>query len=134
MTSVPAAFDIVATFNATDNLSFVLNYDKAEQDKALAGGAKAKWNGLAGYVNYKLNDAWRVAFRTESFDDKNGLRTGVTQKWKENTLTLANTPAKNVELRGEVRHDNSNQSSFKQPDGTTKKSQNSLGLEAIYKF
>ena len=131
--------DLVATFNVTDNLSFILNYDTAKQDEVFAGGGEAKWNGLAGYVNYKLSDAWRVAFRTESFDDKDGFRTGVNfgtggQKWKESTITLANTPAKNVELRGEVRHDNSDQSSFNQPDGTTKKSQNSLGLEAIYKF
>jgi hypothetical protein len=132
-------FDVVATFTVTDNLSLVLNYDKAEQDKALTGGAKAKWNGLAGYVNYKLSDTWRVSFRTESFDDKDGFRTGVNvgsggQKWKESTLTLANTPAKNVELRGEVRTDSSSVSSFNQPDGGTKKGQNSLALEAIYKF
>ncbi len=126
--------DLVATFNVNDNLSIVLNYDKAEQEKALAGGSTAKWDGIAGYVNYKLSDAWRTSFRAETFDDKDGFRTGVTQKWKEYTLTLANTPTKNVELRGEVRHDSSNQSSFNQPDGTTKKSQNSLGLEAIYKF
>ena len=131
--------DLVATFNVSDNLSFVLNYDKAEQEKALAGGRTAKWNGLAGYANYKLSDAWRTSFRAESFDDKDGFRTGVNlgtggQKWKEYTLTLANTPAKNVELRGEVRKDSSNQSSFNQPEGTTKKSQNSFGLEAIYKF
>ena len=132
-------FDVVATFTVTDNLSFVLNYDKAEQDKALTGGNKAKWSGLAGYVNYKLNDAWRVAFRTESFDDKDGFRTGVNlgtggQKWKESTITLANTPAKNVELRAELRMDSSNVSSFNQTDGSTKKSQRSAALEAIYKF
>lgn len=131
--------DIVATFTVTDNLSFVLNYDKAEQDKALTGGNKAKWSGLAGYVNYKLSDAWRVAFRTESFDDKDGFKTGVNlgtggQKWKESTITLANTPAKNVELRAELRTDSSNVSSFNQADGTTKKSQHSAALEAIYKF
>lgn len=131
--------DLVATFSVTDNLSFVLNYDKAEQEKALAGGRTAKWDGIAGYANYKLSDAWRTSFRAESFDDKDGFRTGVNlgtggQKWKEYTLTLANTPAKNVELRGEVRRDSSNQSSFNQPEGTTKKNQNSLGLEAIYKF
>jgi len=80
--------DIVATFNLTDNLSLVLNYDKAEQAKALASGA-AKWNGTAGYVNYKLSDLWRVSLRAESFDDKDGVRTGVAQKWKETTLTLA---------------------------------------------
>jgi len=126
--------DVVATFNATDNLSFVLNYDTAKQEDALAGGAEAKWNGIAGYVNYKLSDPWRVSFRTESFDDKNGFRTGVTQKWKESTVTLAYAPTKNVELRGELRTDRSDQSSFNQPDGTTKKSQDSVGLEAIYKF
>jgi hypothetical protein len=131
--------DIVATFTVTDNLSFVLNYDKAEQDKALTGGNKAKWDGLAGYVNYKLSDAWRVALRTESFDDKDGFRTGVNlgtggQKWKESTLTLANTPSKNVELRAELRTDSSNVSSFNQTDGSTKKDQHSAALEAIYKF
>jgi hypothetical protein len=131
--------DLVATFTVTDNLSFILNYDKAEQDKALTGGNKAKWSGLAGYVNYKLSDTWRVAFRTESFDDKDGFRTGVNlgtggQKWKESTLTLAYTPTKNVELRGEVRTDSSNESSFNQTDGSTKKDQHSAALEAIYKF
>lgn len=131
--------DLVASFNATDALSFTLNYDTASQDKALAGAKKAKWSGIAGYVNYTLSDTWRVAFRTESFDDKDGFRTGVNlgsggQKWKESTLTLANTPAKNIELRGEVRHDSSNQSSFLQSGSGPKKSQSSLGLEAIYKF
>jgi hypothetical protein len=131
--------DLVATFTVTDNLSFILNYDKAEQDKALTGGNKAKWDGLAGYVNYKLSDTWRVAFRTESFDDKDGFRTGVNvgtggQKWKESTVTLANTPSKNVELRAELRTDSSNVSSFNQTDGSTKKDQHSAALEAIYKF
>jgi hypothetical protein len=131
--------DIVATFTVTDKLSFVLNYDNAEQDKALTGGDKAKWNGLAGYVNYILTDAWRVAIRTESFNDKDGFRTGVNlgsggQKWKESTITLANTPAKNVELRAELRTDSSNESSFNMTDGSTKKSQQSAALEAIYKF
>lgn len=128
--------DIVATFTVSDALSFTLNYDTASQEKALAGNKKAKWSGTAGYVNYSLNSAWRVAFRTESFDDKDGFRTGVTngQKWKENTLTLANTPAKNVELRAEVRADKSDKSSFNQTSGSAKKSQDSLALEAIYKF
>ncbi|MBI5782976.1 MAG: porin [Gammaproteobacteria bacterium] len=125
--------DLVATFTVSDNLSFVLNYDKAEQDKALTGNAKAEWNGLAGYVNYKISDPWRVSFRTESFDDKNGFRTGTTQKLKESTLTLAHTPAKNVELRAEYRQDKSDKTVFT-VNGSAKKSQDSLGLEAIYKF
>ena len=125
--------DLVATISVTDNLSFVLNYDKAEQEKATATRGTAKWNGLAAYANYKISDPWRVSFRTESFDDKNGFRTGTTQKLKENTLTLAHIPAKNVELRAEYRKDKSDQAVFTE-NGSTKKSQDSLGLEAIYKF
>lgn len=126
--------DLVATFNVSDALSFTLNYDMASQNKVFPGGAKAKWNGLAGYVNFKLNDAWRVAVRAEAFDDKDGFRTGVDQKWQEATLTLAHTPTKNVELRAEVRADKSNVSSFDQNNGPDKKKQTSAALEAIYKF
>lgn len=125
--------DIVATFDATDALSFVLNIDRGEQDKALAGGGKAKWNGVAGYVNYKLSEQWRLSVRAEQFDDKDGFRTGSAQKLKEGTVALAYMPSKDVELRGEVRYDRSNQPVFVE-DGQAKKSQGSLGLQAIYKF
>jgi len=56
------------------------------------------------------------------------------QKWKENTLALAYLPTKNVELRGEIRRDTSNTSAFLNSDGTSKSSQSSFGLEALYKF
>ncbi len=128
--------DVVATITATDALSFVLNYDKGDQDKALATGATAKWNGLAGYANYKISDMWRASLRTESFKDKDCYRTScgfTSQTLKETTLTLAHTPAKNVELRAEYRKDKSDQAVFTE-DGSTKKNQDSLGLEAIYKF
>jgi len=131
-------FDIVATYTANDMLSFTLNYDYGTQDNASSinpdGMDKAKWSGLAGYVNYMLNDKWRVVVRGEYFDDKDGYRTGVVQKWKEGTVTLAYLPSKSMEFRGEVRTDNSDQSSFVKSDGTTGKSQYSYGVEAIYKF
>ena len=57
--------DLVATINVSDNLSVVLNYDTAKQEDALAGGSDAKWNGLAGYVNYKLSEQWRLSVRGE---------------------------------------------------------------------
>lgn len=130
--------DVVATINVTDALSFVLNYDKGEQEKATAAVSTAKWDGLAGYVNYKMNDTWRVSLRTESFKDKNCFRTtcpaGATaQKLKETTLTLGYAPAKNAELRFEVRKDDSDKSSFTE-NGNATKDQNSAGIEAIYKF
>jgi len=125
--------DVVATFNVTDALSLVVNVDRGEQDKATAASTKAKWDGTAVYVNFKLSDEWRLSARTESFNDKDGFRTGTVQKLKETTLTVANTPSKNVELRGEVRRDTSNQAMFTD-GGALKKNQSSLALEAIYKF
>src|SRR6266446_712067 len=128
-------FDIVGTFNATDQLTFVLNYDYGTQGNAAAGGGKAKWDGIAGYANYQINDQWRLVLRGEYFDDHDGYRTGVVQKWKEATLTLAYLPTKEWEIRAEVRADKSDQSAFLKSDGVTPTStQRSFGLEALYKF
>ena len=69
------------------------------------------------------------------FNDHDGYRTGVAQKWKEATLTLAYLPAKEWEIRAEVRADKSDQSAFLKSDGVTSTStQRSFGLEALYKF
>jgi Putative beta-barrel porin-2, OmpL-like. bbp2 len=133
--------DIVATFNATDNLTFILNYDYATQDNtatvAANGATKSKWEGLAGYVNYQFNEQWRLSFRAEYFNDRDGYRTGIVQTWKEATLTLGYSPLKNLDLRAEVRADRSNANvrAFVDSNGVTaSNSQNSFGLQAIYKF
>lgn len=127
--------DLVATFNATDKLTFILNYDYGTQDNAAAGGGKAKWDGWAGYANYQINDQWRASLRGEYFDDRDGYRTGVIQKWKEATFTVGYSPLKNLELRAEVRADRSNVAAFVDSNGVTaSKHQNSYGLQAIYKF
>ncbi len=126
--------DIVATLNASDNLSFVLNIDSGSQENAVGGNSKATWSGAAFYANYVVSSKWRTAARIESFDDKDGYRTGSVQKWKEATLTLAYTSSKNVELRGEVRRDSSDKAFFAQDNGTMRKTQNTLAFEAIYKF
>src|SRR6202521_5081582 len=57
--------DLVGTVNATDQLTFILNYDYGTQDNAtsLVNGStiKAKWTGLAAYVNLQLAEQWRLA-------------------------------------------------------------------------
>lgn len=131
--------DLVATFNATDKLTFIVNYDYATQDNTAAatplGAAKAKWQGWAGYINYQINDQWRVSLRGEYFDDQDGYRTGVVQKWKEATLTVGYAPIKNLELRAEVRGDRSNVPAFIDSNNVTaSKDQSSYALQAIYKF
>ena len=131
--------DLVGTYNATDKLTLILNYDYATQDNTATvtpnAATKSKWQGLAGYVNYQLAEQWRLSFRAEYFDDRDGYRTGVAQKWKEATLTLGYTPIKNLELRAEIRGDRSNVPAFINSNNTTaSNNQNSVGLQAIYKF
>ena len=138
--------DAVATYNATSQLTFILNVDWGSQENftSLVNGTsiKAQWDGVAAYVNYQANDQWRLAVRAEYFDDKDGYRTGVIQKWKEGTLTLAYLPTKFIELRGEVRYDKSDASAFVKDStflsGTAgagvSDNQTSVGVEAVYRF
>jgi hypothetical protein len=137
--------DVVATFNLTDALSVVFNYDRAEQEKATAAAGKAKWNGLAGYVNYKFSDTWRLSVRGEKFEDKNcfkvscTLGTGSTATApssldiKEATVTVGYAPAKNAELRFEVRKDSASAEVYSD-GGKPSKKQDFVGVEAVYKF
>lgn len=132
-------FDLVATLNATDKLTFIVNYDHGTQANTTgivpSGASKAVWSGWAGYANYAFTDQWKLSLRAEYFDDKDGYRTGVVQKWSEGTLTLAWLPTKPIEVRAEVRRDHSNVASFLDRDGVTGRNNNSsYGLQFLYKF
>ena len=132
-------FDLVVNWAATDALSFTVNYDYGFQEDTQTvtpnASSKAKWDGVAGYVNYQFNDMWRISVRGEYFDDKDGYRTGIEQKWKEGTVTLGFMPAKSTEIRLEARGDVSSKASFVQTDnGEIGKTQYSYDVEAIYKF
>lgn len=130
--------DVVATYNATRQLGFVLNYDYGDQDNvtSLVDGTriKAKWSGVAAYVNYAFSDQWRISLRGEYFDDSDGYRTGVIQKWQEGTITVAYLPTTHAEVRGESRWDRSDNHTFAQSDGSAKRDQGSLSVEVILKF
>ena len=126
--------DVVAGFEASDALSFLVNVDFGRQDEGTASGDKADWSGVAGYINYKLAPDWRIAGRLEYFNDKDAFRTGVDQTWKEGTVTVAYMPVESVELRGEVRYDRSNEAVFEDDNGSFEDSQTTVALEAIYKF
>lgn len=127
--------DVVATFNLSDPLTLIVNFDYGTQKGGSASGGTAKWQGLAGYVNYQFSEQWRLSIRGEYFDDKDGYRTGVVQKWKEATATMAYLPNKNIELRAEVRVDRSDKDAFLKSDRVTPgRTERSLGIEALYKF
>src|SRR5215471_14075297 len=129
--------DVVASWAFSDTLSVGLEYLTFSQDKVLAGGAKAKYSGFAGYFTWMLNPKWRLALRGESFDDHDGFHFGTTglatpgTKYTEGTVTIAFLPADNFELRAEAREDKANQAVFIGYDGSTSKTQASLALQGL---
>jgi len=131
-------FDITSNYNATDKISIAANYDYGVQNNAFANQGipgEAVWQGIAAYLNYKINDAFYFSLRGEDFSDRNGYRTGVAQTIEELTLTIGYTRIKNLEIRAETRHDFSNVNSYlRKHSGFPKDYQQSFGVEAYYKF
>lgn len=141
--------DVVANWNVTEALTLGLNYDWGRQGGAAGSGFTAnnadtaRWDGVAGYINYQIGEPWRVSLRAEYFDDVDGYRTGIVQKWKEATVTLCYAAAKSFELRLEARYDKSDSSVFVRSVATdpetgafidTSSNQASVAVEALYKF
>ena len=130
--------DFFTIINATDKLSFIVNYDYFWQMKAALPNntiAKALAQGIAGYINYKFNDKLQTSLRAEMMYDQNGFVTGVRQNWREITLTLGITPIKNLEFRFETRRDLSNVASFaKKSGGGASNNNQSFAVEGLFKF
>ncbi len=129
--------NIVATWTMSDALSFGGEYVDVKQDEAAGpGSSSAKYSGLAGYVTYMLKDTWRIAGRVEWFKDTDSIHFGgpVNTKYSEGTVTLAYLPAKNTEIRGEIRSDKASNDFFDDGNGTLSKTMYSVGVQGIYKF
>lgn len=137
--SMKTLFDVVAIYNATSSLTFILNVDINKWDDALGPNQDAKWSGVAAYVNYAINDQWRVSVRAEYLDDADGFLTGSDQKLKEGTVTFGYSPVKSFELRLEARVDKAdNDTFFKTRDalatGPDTDSLTGLAVQGVYKF
>ena len=128
--------DVVASFTA-GMATVVLNADLGEQKNTdgLDIGTDANWSGVAGYLNLKFSDTFATSLRAEYFDDEDGYRTGVVQKWKEVTLTTNFTIDNNLSVMPEIRLDSSDQDSFSKSGGTeVDDSQLGAMIKAVYKF
>ena len=135
--------DVVATYNATSALTFVVNADWDKQDEAFGpGSSSASWYGLAGYANYALSSQWRASMRLEYLEDKDGFVTGATdgQHLWEGTLTVGYAPTKNFELRLEGRYDDAQTNVFvrSQAVGETpadlENSLSEFAVQGVFKF
>ncbi len=141
--------DLVATWQATDQLTLMANYDYGHESNtthgvtATAGFDAANWQGLALYAKYALTPTWSLAGRTEWFNDMDSVRTGVTgigggttdgTQFYEWTLTSQWALHEHVLARLEYRHDTaSNRVFFHGGDGFIN-DQDTVAAEMIYHF
>lgn len=127
-------FDGVVTFNATNALSFMVNYDAGSQSNGVAAGTAANWSGVAGYVRYTaLPFLSAVALRYESYNDTDGFNTGTKQTLNEGTLTLEKDLDGAV-LKLDIRQDNSDKKFFTVSDGSTSQSQLTVTFGGVFTF
>ncbi len=137
--------DVVATYNVTSALSLVLNFDWDQQQNVpdVNGSLQdASWNAAALYVNYAINDQFRVSVRGEYLDDTDGFVTGAHQTLKEGTVTFGYSPVKSFELRAEFRYDKSGSGTptfFRTEQAIAAGTADSdnlseFALQAVYKF
>jgi hypothetical protein len=142
--------DVIATYNASDSLSFMANYDMATQKQGLALNKDGKWDGVALYGRYAFSPTMAVALRAEQFNDSDGMRTdplgtiGILnnggQKLTEETLTLEHfASAISCLVRLELRHDSTDADTIKYPvflkdDKYGTSSQDTLTLGVVHTF
>jgi len=111
-------YDTTVLVNASDNLSYYINFDYG-QDKNIGSGS-SKWTGIAGAFRRALGKKYAVAGRLEFFDDIDGFSTGTKQKIGEVTLTGEYKMTGWLMTRLEFRNDWSNQPFFETHNGTSK--------------
>ncbi|MBI1822186.1 MAG: porin [Nitrospirae bacterium] len=132
--------DVVVTYNVTDSISLMANYDDGIQKQGLGVGAgDAKWSGYALYGKYAITPSMAIVARVEQLDDKDGFATATNlgtggQKLKEGTLTLEHSAPGGCLVRLDLRQDKSDQDVFTKEDGTPTSTQNTVTLGVVHTF
>jgi len=109
-------FDIVVDAAVSNQLSLQFNLDYGTEQDTGVGGDDAEWFGLAGIVRYDVNKWFSMNFRAEIFKDYDGVRTLTTATPGHDLWEITITPEfrinKNMVVRAEYRHDESNKPVF----------------------
>jgi hypothetical protein len=136
--------DIVIEIGLLDNLTLSVNADYGWEEgvSPLNPGEDAEWWGVSGIVRYDVNHWFSLNVRGTFFDDNDGYRTfgtpdpGVTladhELWSF-TVTPEIRINKNMIVRGEYRHDESNLNAYYEV-GTLVDSQDTLAVNALVFF
>lgn len=132
--------DIVATYQATDQLAFMLNYDYGYDENATAIGKNAVWQGIAGYAKYDMSDTWSIAGRYEFFRDNDGSKLPTLSaavgdtSFQEFTLTSEHKLHEHLVARLEYRHDIANSNVFGHDDSGFQNYQDTVAVEFVMPF
>jgi hypothetical protein len=130
--------DFVGTLKLSDALQLAINADYGiEQGASLVKpGDDAVWSGVAGYaVITPAASPFSLGVRLETFKDDGGTRLGFGKvRGNEFTITPAFKFGKNFVVRPEARYDWVDQPIFNDDNGTLKKSQGTIGINAIFVY
>lgn len=139
--STRGLFTLLTTYKPTDYLTFILDYNVANEESIVGplrpsgkGTKNAYWDGLAGYVVYRVTDQLTASLRGEFFNDADGVRTGKKQTVWEITPTIAYQIYPGLTLRGEYRHDESSKRFFERRATRLLPGQDTFAAEILYSF
>lgn len=140
--------DVVASYQVSDDLALMMNYDFGYEEDSAADNKNASWQGFAAYAKYSLSDDWSLAGRYELLRDYDGYRTtiptfsggvgagvGATDVTLQSyTLTSEYTLYDRLITRVEYRHDFANAALYGHDDTGLQNDQDTIALELIYPF
>ena len=129
--------DLVATLTVNPNLSLGVNADFGTEDgtSVVTSGADGKWSGFAGYAKISTSGPFSLGLRAETFKDEGGTRLGIGEsRVNEFTITPTFKFGSNFVVRAEGRYDSADVEVFEDDGGLPKKSQATIGLNAIWVY
>ena len=135
--SVRHVIDLVATLTVNPMLSLGVNADFGTEDgtSAVVPGGDGKWSGFAGYAKIATPSPFSLGLRAETFKDEGGTRLGIGEtRVNEFTITPTFKFGDNFVVRAEGRYDSADLEVFEDDGGIPKKSQATVGLNAIWVY
>lgn len=135
--------DLTISFKPVTSLTLGANVDLGrESGVALPESATGRpgvvqdvtWKGVAGYLRVAPSPRTALTLRAEWMDDPDGARTGVAQALREMTFTPEFRPVDHFVLRAELRHDWSSARVFETSGSDLKRTQTTVGLNAMFIF
>ena len=127
-------YDVVADIGLSKNVSLNMNFVYGTEDNANGRTLDAEWWGFSGIVRYDVNKWFSLNLRGEVFDDKDGFRSGTTQKLTAFTITPEVRINNNMVVRAEYRHDDSDATPFTNDNGVGTDTQETVAFNALFYF